>query len=254
MLQQLPLYATAFLLLLARVGTVLMLLPLFSEEAVPGQVRILLAVGMTLALFGLLSGHVLPHAGEGRALFGLLVAELLIGLSLGMLVKLFFQAIGMAGSLVSMQVGLSSALLFDPGLGGQVPVLAKLCGLAAVLVCLGLGVHHLWIAAIVRSYAVFPVGVVPNLGDLAALAVATTGKSLTLAVSLAGPFLVYGLLFNLALGFSARLAPAIEVFFIAQPLNLMLGLALFAATVGAMLTMFGDEFARWLQDGWTHVG
>ena len=254
LLAQLPLHATAFLLLFARVGAVLMLLPVFSEEGVPGQVRLLLALAMTLALFGLLSGHVLPHAGDDQALLGLLLGELLIGLSIGMLVKLFFQAIAMAGSLVSMQVGLSSALLFDPGLGGQVPVLAKLCSLAAVLVCLGLGIHHLWIAAIVRSYTVFPVGAVPNLGDLAQLAVAASGKALALAVSLAGPFLVYGLLFNLALGFSARLAPTIQVFFIAQPLNLLLGLALFATTLGAMLTIFGDQFASWLQHGWAHVG
>ena len=249
LLAELPLYATTLLLLFARVGSVLMLLPVFSEEAVPGQVRLLLALGLTLALSGLLGGNVLPYARDESALLGLLLAELLVGLSLGMLVKLFFQAIGMAGSLVSMQVGLSSALLFDPGLGGQVPVLAKLCALAAALVCLGLGIHHLWIAAIVRSYSVFPVGAVPNLGDLAQLAVATVGKSFALAVSLAGPFLVYGLLFNLALGFSSRLAPAIQVFFIAQPLNLLLGLALFVGAVGAMLTMFGDQFAAWLQDG-----
>lgn len=231
-----------------------MLLPMFSEESVPGQVRLLLAVGMTLALAGMLQGNVLPLAREESSLPGVLLAELLIGLSLGMLVKLFFQAIGVAGSIVSMQVGLSSALLFDPSLGGQVPVLAKLCALAAVLVCLGFGIHHLWIAAIIRSYAVFPPGLVPNPGDLASLAVSTGGKTLALAASLAAPFLVYGILFNLALGFSARLAPAIQVFFIAQPLNLLVGLALLAATIGTMLTVFGEHYAAWLQNGWTHVG
>lgn len=253
LLTSLPLYATAYLLLFARVGAVLMLLPVFSEEAVPGHVRLLLALGLTLALFGLLGGELLPHASDQGALLGLLLTELLVGLSLGMLVKLFFQAIAMAGSLVSMQMGLSSALLFDPGLGGQVPVLAKLCSLAAALVCLGMGIHHLWIAAIVQSYSVFPVGAVPKPGDLAQLAVATVGRSFAISVSLAGPFLVYGLLLNLALGFSARLAPTIQVFFIAQPLNLLLGLALFAATVGAMLMIFGEQFAAWLQYGWTHV-
>jgi len=130
LLTSLPLYATAYLLLFARVGAVLMLLPVFSEEAVPGHVRLLLALGLTLALFGLLGGELLPHASDQGALPGLLLTELLVGLALGMLVKLFFQAIAMAGSLVSMQMGLSSALLFDPGLGGQVPVLAKLCSLA----------------------------------------------------------------------------------------------------------------------------
>lgn len=253
LLSNLPLYATAFLLLFARVGAVTMLLPVFSEDAIPAQIRVLLALGLTLAFSGLLGANVLPHARHEGVLLALLLSELVVGLALGMLVKLFFQAIGMAGSLVSMQVGLSSALLFDPALGGQVPVLTKLCALAAALVCLGMGIHHLWIAAIVRSYSAFPVGTVPNPGDLAELAIATIGKSFALALSLSGPFLVYGLVFNLALGFSSRLAPAIQVFFIAQPLNLLLGLALFAGTVGGMLVLFGDKFAQWLQSGWINV-
>ncbi len=62
--------------------------------------------------------------------------------------------------------------------------------------------------------------------------------------------LVYGIVFNTALGLSARLAPSIQVFFVAQPLNLGFGLALFATLAGAMLTAFAGSMANWIQSVW----
>lgn len=249
-MQELPLQVTGFLILFARVGAVLMLLPVFSEEAVPGRIRLLIAFAMTLGLWGLMAPTVLPAAGNADALAGTLVVELGVGLAMGMIVRLMFQAAVMAASIASVQIGLSSALIFDPALGGQLPVLAKLVTLAATLVCLAMGLHHLWIGAIIRSYDMFPVGTVPNVGDFATLAVTTVGRAMSLSVSLAAPLLIYGIIFNVALGFSARLAPTIQVFFIAQPLNILLGIALLAVVLGAMLSAFAMAMTDWMQSGW----
>lgn len=249
-MQDFPLQVSGFLILFARVGAVLMLLPVFSEEAVPGRIRLLTAFALSLALWGLLSPVVLPSARDADALAGILVVEIGVGLALGMIVRLMFQAAVMAASIASLQMGLSAAIIFDPSLGGQTPMLAKLVVLAATLVCLAFGLHHLWIAAMIHSYELFPVGAVPNLGDFATLAVATVGKSMGLAVSMAAPLLVYGIVFNVALGFSARLAPTIQVFFIAQPLNILLGIALFSVVLGAMLTAFAMAMGDWMQSGW----
>lgn len=250
----LPLFATAFLILFARVGAVLMLLPIFSEEAVPGQVRLLLAVGMIAALFGILRSRVAPLADQADvALLGTVLAELLTGLALGMLVRLFFQAAAMAASLVSLQIGLTTALVWDPSVNGQAPVLARWFALAAALICFAANIHHLWIGAIVGSYELFPVGAVPSAADWAALASATAGKAMLLAVSLAAPFMIYGVIFNVAVGFASRLAPQLQIFFIVQPLNILLGLSLLAVTAGAMLSLFAERFAEWLGGGWLHV-
>lgn len=246
MFADLPVQATGFLILFARLSAVLMLLPVFGEEAVPGRLRLLLSLGLTLALWTILRAKVLPLAGDQAGLFGVLVIEVAIGLAIGTLIKLIFQAVIMAGSIASMQVGLTSAIIFDPSLGGQTPLIAKLVALAAILFCMGLGLHHLWIAAIVRSYALFPVGQVPIPGDLTEFAVRTLSRSTLLAVSMAAPFLAYGIVFNAVLALSARLAPALQVFFIAQPLNLMLGVGLLVASLGAMLTWFADRYAAWL--------
>ena len=84
-LQGLPVEASAFLLLFARVGAVLMLLPVFSEEAVPGRIRLMIAFGLTLGLWGLLSHYALPAAKDTTALPGLILVELATGLGLGAL-------------------------------------------------------------------------------------------------------------------------------------------------------------------------
>lgn len=249
--ETLPLQATAFLILFARVGAVLMLLPVFSEDAIPGRIRLMLAFAMSAGLWGLLSGQTMPVAARGTALPAIILSELAVGLALGAIVKIMFQAVAMAGSIISLQVGLSSAVIFDPSQGGQAPLLSKFVSVAAAVVCMALSVHHLWIASIVSSYATFPVGGLPPAADFAALAVNVVTRSMTLAIGLAAPLIVYGIVFNIALGLSARLAPSIQVFFIAQPLNLMLGLALFATVIGTLLTSFAEGMAGWMQSGWS---
>ncbi len=249
-MELLPVDASAFLILFCRVGAVLMLLPVFSEDAIPARIRLTLSLGMAAGLWGLLSARVIPVAQNSVTLPGIVIAEILTGLAIGMIIRIMFMAAAMAGSIISLQVGLSSALINDASQGGQASVLSKFVSVAAAVVCMGMGVHHLWIAAIVHSYAMFPVGGLPPAADFAQLAIATVGKSMSLAISLSAPLLIYGIVFNIALGLSARLAPAIQVFFIAQPLNLMLGLALFASLLGAILTCFSTAMTDWLQSGW----
>lgn len=246
--------AAVILLLFARVSAMLMLMPMLGDETVPRQVRLLLALGLTIALSGLLRPAVLPFTGGGEARLAiLLLAETLTGLALGLLARLFFQAAVMAGSIVSLQAGLTTAIIFDPMLGGQVPMLGKLVGIAAALFCFTLGLHEWWFAALIRSYTAFPPGVPLAAGDWASLAVATAGKATALAVSLAAPFLVFGILFNVALGFAARLAPTIQIFFVAQPLLIAGGIALLAVTASAILVGFGEAYRDWFAGGWSHV-
>ncbi|HVJ02585.1 MAG TPA: flagellar biosynthetic protein FliR [Sphingomonas sp.] len=246
----LELQVMAFFIVFARVGAVLMLLPVFGEDTIPGRIRLMIAFAMSAALYGMLGEPARVALQAGAVLPAVLVMELLTGLAMGMIVKILFYAISMAGSIVSMQIGFSSAMIFDPAQSGQAPLLSKFVGIAAALVCMGMQVHHLWIGAIVHSYQSFPIGGMPPAHDFAQLAVAAVGRSMTLAISLAAPFLVYGIVFNVALGFAARVAPAIQVFFIAQPLNLMLGLSLGAVTIGSMLTVFARAMGDAMQGGW----
>jgi len=250
-MDQIPVEATAFLIIFARVGAVLMLLPVFSEDSIPPRVRLMMAFGMAAGLWGLLSPFTLPVAQNDASLPGVIICELLVGLGLGAIVRIMFLAAAMAGSIISLQIGLSSAIVFDPAQGGQAPLLSRFVSVGAAVVCMALAVHHLWIASIVQSYQQFPVGALPPAPDFAALALSVTTRSMALGLSLAAPLIVYGIVFNVGLGLSARLAPAIQVFFIAQPLNLLLGLALLATVFGTLLTGFAQSMADWMQAGWS---
>ncbi len=250
-LAALPIDAATFLILFCRVGAVIMLLPAFSEDTIPPQIRLVMALGFTLGLYGMLQGHVAPAVKSEASLPLLVIGEMLVGIAMGMIVKILFSAAAIAGSIASQQVGLASALIADPSMGGQSPLLSRLFGIAAIIVCMSLGVHHLWIASIFQSYSVFPVGGLPPAAQFADLAVKVTGQAMALGVSLSAPLILYGALFNVGLGLAARVAPSIQVFFITQPLNLLLGISVLAMTLGTMLTAFATAMGSFMQNGWS---
>jgi flagellar biosynthetic protein FliR len=250
----LPDAAMCFTLLFARMGALLMLLPAFSDDAVPGRIRLMIALAISAGLYPLLSPHMTPAIGmlanNDMGFAAIVGSELLLGIALGLIVRLFFHAIFIAGGIISLQVGLTSALINDPSAGGQIPILAKFISIAALLLCMGLGVHHLWLGAMVRSYDIFPPGTVPNAGDFLQLALMAARGAITLGLGLAAPLIVYGIVFNVVLGLAARLALSLQVFFITQPLNLLLGLMLCTATLAASLTSFADAMAHWVNIVW----
>ena len=250
-------YSDFFILLLvvfARTGSIVMLLPAFSDEAIPTRIRLFLALGIATGLSGLVAPYVNPALTGARALPGLIIAETMVGLSLGMLMRMMFQAIGATGSIISFQIGLSSAIVSDASMGGQATVVSRFLLLAATLTCLALNVHHLWFAAMLRSYENFPVGQLPPGRDLAELAVMTMAHAFTLSLSLAAPLIAFGVIFNVALGLVSRVTPALQLFMILAPLNLLLGVAFFAAIVGAILNTFAVSYGDWLNSGWAMPG
>lgn len=241
----LPDGSATFLLLFCRVGAVLMLLPAFSDDGVPMRIRLLIALGVAAGFLGYLGPIVQPKLVAGAPLAPLVISELMLGFALGSVMRVLFLAAAMAGSFISMQTGLSSAIAPDPSQGGQAPILSRYISLAALVACFAAGVHHLWLGAIASSYQVFPVGGLPPSEDFAKLLTSSLSHSMSLALSLAAPLMVYGIIFNVVLGVVSRVAPAIQVFFIFQPMQLLLGLGLTAAIFGSLVTVFTSELAAW---------
>jgi len=243
-----PLEFTAWLIVFARVGAMAMVLPGFSEDALPGRVRLLLGIGLSIGVAGMVHARAVAVARGDAGLVAVLLAELLTGLALGLIVRLLYQAINIFGGIASMQVGLGSTLIVDPAQGGQVPLLGRIAALAALITCFAAQLHHLWIGALLHSYVTFPVGGMPPPADLARLAVSSAGATMRIALSLSAPLLLYGIAFNVALGLAGRMAPMLQLFFITQPLNLLLGLALFATTAGVVITGFTAAMGGAMRD------
>lgn len=238
MLAALPALAFQAVLLVARLGAAAMVLPGLGEQDVPAMLRLGLACAL-VALFlpGLRDTLPSPPDDAARAV-QLMGLEVLIGLWLGGLARLLVLGFAMAGQMVALLSGLAAALMPDPHLGGQTAVTARLASLLAALAVLSTGLYALPLAALAHSYAVFPPGGPWPAGEAAEAVAIAAGQGFALALRLAAPFVFGAVVLNVSLGLLSRVAPQVQVYFVAIPGQALAGIALLALLIGPMLAEF----------------
>jgi len=228
----------AFLLVFARLGSMLMLLPALGDTSIPPRVRLSLGLVISFIAYALVH-NTLPAMPTGVfPMFGLVFGEIVIGLFIGGAARLLMSALHVAGTVIAYNTGLAAAQAFDPAQGTQSAIFSSFLTVLGVTLIFATDLHHLMIAAMYDSYQVFPPGFVPEVGDFAAMAMRTVADSFRLGVQMASPFLVYGLVFNVGLGLVARLMPQLQVFFIAMPINILMGYGILILSLGAMMAWF----------------
>jgi flagellar biosynthetic protein FliR len=234
----LPALAAAFLLVFARAGTMVMLLPGLGELNVPARVRLTIALVLAAILLPLHRNayHVdLTAIGPVMLMFG---QEILVGAVLGLTARLTISAMQVAGSVVAQQLGLGFVTAVDPTQNQQGVIIGNFLTLLGVTLIFATDLHHLIIAALDDSYTLFRPGEVPVMGDVAALVTKTTSSAFRIGVELSAPFLVFGLLFNIGLGVLSRLMPQMQVFFVGLPLSILIGLFILVLVLGTMMGTF----------------
>jgi flagellar biosynthetic protein FliR len=234
----LPAVAAAFLLMFARIGTMVMLLPGLGEITIPMRVRLVVALALTAVLFPLHRAAFQINLQSPGPVVMLLGQELLIGAVLGLTARLAISALQVAGSIVAQQLGLGFVTAVDPTQGQQGVIVGNFLTVLGITLLFATDLHHLLIAALHDSYALFRPGELPPTGDVAAVTVRTIGSAFRIGVQLSAPFLVFGLVFNLSLGVLSRLMPQMQVFFIGLPLSILLGFVVLLLVVGAMMGTF----------------
>lgn len=240
LLAALPGLAFQAVLLFARLGAAVMLLPGLGEQEVPGPVRLGLGLALVLLLMLALAPG-LPAAPDdvGQAA-RLMVIEVLVGLWLGGLARLVTMAMAVAGQAVALLLGLAQALVPDPDLGGQGTATARLFSLAAAVLVLSGGLYAIPLRALVESYTLLPVGEPFPAGAGAEAMAGAAADSLALSLRLAAPFVLAAVVINVALGLLTRIAPQVQVYFIAVPGQALAGIALLALVMPALLGAFGE--------------
>jgi flagellar biosynthetic protein FliR len=240
LLQTLPAIAFQSVVVFARLGAAVMLLPGLGEEEVPAPLRLGLGLGLVVLLFPAVAPGLPPVPEDPAGALRLLATEILIGLWIGGLARLALLAFAMAGQAISALIGLGGLLVVDPGLGLQATALGRALGLLAVVLVMATGLHGVALRALVESYAVLPAGS-PFPAGAAAGALAQAGAdALALALRLAAPFVIGAVVLNVALGLLARLAPQVQTFFVAVPGQILAGLALLALLAPPMIATFAE--------------
>lgn len=242
--QFLPANLFAAVLIFARIGAAMMLLPGFGELYVPQRFRLLLALLMAGLITPVLAPMLPPLPASPAALALMVLGEVVVGVFIGTLARMLVAALEMAGTMVSLQTGLSAATMFNPlaDQGSSLP--SALYGMLGVVLIFVTDLDHLLLRAAVESYGLFTPGALPPVGDLTDTVTRFAAGSFRLAFEMAAPFIIVGLIFFVALGIIARMVPQLQVLFIAQPLQILGGLGLFAIVLVTGMRWFLTAFVQ----------
>lgn len=233
----------AAFLAFCRIGACFMLMPGLSSMRIAMHVRLFVAVAVTWALLAHLWDVIVPFVGRSPdAMLVLIASELMIGATIGMVTRLYTLALQFAGSAIAMTGGfggMAGSSVDEAEPQAPLTVIITTC---ALLLLFALDFHHEVLKALIASYEVAPLGKFFDAQGALIDIADTVSQSFYLTLRLASPFIAYGILANLAIGFLNKLVPQIPVYFISLPFIVAGALILLYFGIGIMLTLFGDGF------------
>jgi len=217
-------WIVAFFFPLARILAVLVSAPPFNNPALNVRIRLILGLAVTLAISPALPPMPAIDPASAAGLL-ILAQQMLIGFAMGFAVRLVLGAVDLAGSMISLQMGLGFASSYDPPTPGQTGVVSEFLGLLALLVFMAINGHLMVIATLTHSFTAIPVGAaLPDAGSWWQLA-RSGAMIFSSGLLLALPILVALLITNLALAILSRAAPQLNLIVIGFPLTITLGFA-----------------------------
>lgn len=228
----------AVLLIFVRVGAAMMLLPGFGESYVAPRVRLLLALLLAVLLAPVISPD-LPALPDSPWLLGVLVlGEVVVGVFLGTLARLFMSALTTGGMMIASSSALANAMVNDPSAAQQGSIAGSFLSIVALLTIFALDLHHLMLRAVVESYGLFVPGQALPLGDFSDVIARIVAKTFLLSFQIAMPFVAVATIFYLGIGLLSRLMPQVQIFFIAMPLQIAAGLVVMSLALPAIILWF----------------
>lgn len=225
----------AFLIFL-RVGFAMMVLPVLGERMVPARVRLMVAIAMTIIVApGVLDSITIPIASLGT--LALCVAtESVSGLAIGLSLRLFVLALQTAGSIAAQSTSLSQ--LFGGSASDPLPAVGHILVVAGMALLVMTGLHVKAAAYFIYSYQLLPLADFPDGATLSNWGQAHINEIFGLAFTLAAPFVIMSMLYNITLGVINKAMPQLMVAFVGAPVITFGAIALLFVTAPVLLTVW----------------
>lgn len=220
-----------FIIIFVRIMAAITFLPIIEESKLPRIALVGLGIGISMAVYfrtDVLLSYYRPNLFSYSIL---LIKEILIGLTLGFCVKVFFQVYPFMGSLLSMQGGLSMSVIMDPTSGTQSTQIGRLYNLGLGAVFALSGGYHWFIHTLVESFELIPIGQGMFGPNLVAGMVDTIGSYIELSFKLAAPIIGVILIVDFAMGILARTVPQMNMFVIGIPIKMLILFILLITTM-----------------------
>ena len=217
-----------------RIGAFLMVMPLIGGSFTPVRVRLLLAIVLTIAIAPMVPATATEEVLSAAGLV-MMIQEIGIGVAMGFLVQLVFDAIALGGQVIGMSMGLGFAVFLDRARGVSVPVLGQLFLMLGMLVFLSLNGHLAMIQLLAESFRAWPMSegglTLPILSEL----LIWTRQLFVFALKIALPAITALLVVNLSFGVMSRAAPTLNLFAVGFPVAMLLGFTVIFLNMGVLV-------------------
>ncbi len=231
-----------FLIVLSRVAGFTAAIPVFSSAQTPAQLKTGLAVIVAIVLYPILSPFVTEVGLSPHSFTLLIVAELLLGLLIGLIARLIFTAVEFGATVIGFQMGFAAANVFDPQNERQVALISQFQNIFTILIFLAIDGHHLFIKAAALSYELLPPGKFNLGGEAVPYLMTLASHMFVLGVQFSAPVLAILLLSSLVLGILARVFPQLNVFLLSFPVNIGTAFIVIALTLSLLSVLIRHEF------------
>ncbi|RHW39631.1 flagellar type III secretion system protein FliR [Lysinibacillus yapensis] len=226
---------SVLLLIIVRVSAFFVSAPFFSYRTIPPQVRIALAVILSLTMYYTLNAEAISIDGNYILL---VLKEAIIGLTIGLVAYIIMTAVQIAGGFIDFEMGFSMANIIDPQTGVQTPLMGQFFNFLILFVLLSINGHHLMLDGIFYSYHFLPIDqVFPNYGneEIPEFMIKLFGSVFAIAFQMSAPIVATLFLVTMALGITGKTVPQLNIFVVGFPIKIIIGFLVLIISMGVMI-------------------
>ncbi|MEM6587620.1 MAG: flagellar biosynthetic protein FliR [Pseudomonadota bacterium] len=227
-----------------RVAAAISLFPGFGEQSVPIRIKLGLAIMMTMITAPAISPALLPFAADPPPIGLIVLTEAIVGLLIGLGIRLFVMALQTAGTIAAQSTSLSQIL----GVQGiePIPAMGHMLVLGGITLAMILGLHIRLAELIILTYTLFPAAEFPDPSAVSSWGIRQVANAFALAFALAAPFVIVSVLYNLTLGIINRAMPQMMVVFVGAPVIVGGGIVILLVMAPTILALWADALGGFM--------
>ncbi len=211
-------------MIFVRTAAMIFFIPFLGSRNVPRVFKIGLSLLISLILVSIVSIDVSIMSADLLMLTTGIASEIIIGFTIGLIAKLVFSALEMAGEIIGFQMGFSIVNVIDPQTSTHVPIIGQFHTILATLIFLSINAHHLFIAAIAESFTLVPPMRFALTQQMLGGIVALSRDIFILAIRIGAPVIVALFITNIALAIISKTMPQMNVMMVGFPITIAGGL------------------------------
>lgn len=231
---------TVGFLVFLRVGAMMAVLPAFGERSIPQRIRLALTLCFTIVVTPAVAETLLPVASEPGIIWRALATDVLAGLAIGFVLRVFVMILEMAGAMIAISTSLSQ--MFGGGAVDAQPVVGHLLLVGGLALAAMLDLHVRVVEIIIMSYTFIPAGTFVGAAELSEWGLDSIRTGFSMAFSLSAPFVIASLVYNVALGVINRAMPQLMVAMVGAPAITLGGMVLMFITLPLLLQIWRQGF------------